>query len=231
MKPYYESGGITLFLGDCREILPTMPSFDLLLTDPPYGIGVSSRTFGKGRINGSGFKNARGANFQPKEFEKSDWDDAPADPDLIEMCRAKAKEQCIWGGNYFQLPPSMRWLVWDKVNDGTDFADCELAWTNQDKAVRQFRYRWNGMLQEYAGRLKEERLHPTMKPLALMKWCLSLFPEAKTVLDPFCGSGTTLVAAKAFGLKSTGIELHESYAEICAKRLSQEVFNFDEVTA
>jgi site-specific DNA-methyltransferase (adenine-specific) len=82
-----------------------------------------------------------------------------------------------------------------------------------------------GMLQEDMSR-KETRVHPTQKPLALMKWCLSLFPDAKTVLDPFAGSGTTLVAAKAMGLTAIGIELHEPYCEIAAKRLSQEVFDF-----
>lgn len=226
MSLYYSHAGIDIHHGDCREILPTLPKHDLLLTDPPYGIGVSSRTFGAGRINGTGFKNARGSNFQPKAFTLSDWDDKPADDDLIALCVESAEQQCIWGGNYFALPPSMGWLVWDKRNDGTDFADCELAWTNRDKAIRQFRYRWNGMLQEFAGRFKEERLHPTMKPLPLMKWCLSLFPLAQTVLDPFCGSGTTGVACKALGLRCTMIDQHEPYCEIAAKRLNQEVFDF-----
>src|SRR5208283_4827580 len=105
--------------------------------------------------------------YQPKQFKESDWDDKPASNDLIKLVRSNCESQVIWGGNYFDLPPSQRWLVWDKKCDGTDFADCELAWTNQDKATRIFRYRWNGMLQEHGGRYKEERLHPTMKPLAL----------------------------------------------------------------
>ena len=229
MKPYYDHAGIQIFHGDCREILPTLPKCDLLLTDPPYGIGVSRRTFGTGRIKGGGFLNAsKTACYQPKEFEEHSWDDAPADKELLAVCIKQSIGQCIWGGNYFDLPPSMRWLVWDKCNDGTDFSDAELAWTNQNKALRMFRWRWNGMLQEHAGKLKEERLWPSMKPLALMKWCLSLFPDAKTVLDPFMGSGTTLVAAKQAGCEAIGIEQQEKGCEIAAKRLSQEVFDFSE---
>ena len=226
MKPYYSHAGITIFHGDCREILPTLPKCDLLLTDPPYGIGVSRRTFGSGRVEGRGFLNRAGACYHPKDYEEHGWDDAPADDELIALCRAKSVDQVIWGGNYFNLPPSMRWLVWDKCCDGTDFSDAELAWTNQEKALRMFRWQWNGMLQEHAGRHKEERLWPSMKPLALMKWCLSLFPDARSVLDPFLGSGTTLVAAKQAACTAIGIEQQEKGCEIAAKRLSQEVFDF-----
>ena len=224
MTPYYSRGGITIYHGDCREILRGggAPGTDLLLTDPPYGIGVSRSTFGAGRVKGGGFLTRSGASYQPKQFAESDWDDEPASPDLIELCRASAPAQVIWGGNYFALPPSMRWLVWDKKNDGTDFADCELAWTNQDAAVRIFRWRWNGMLQEHGGDKKEPRLHPTMKPLALMKWCISLFPDCRSVIDPFMGSGTTLVAAKSLGLTAIGIEREEQYCEAAARRLMQD---------
>ncbi len=224
MKPYYEFGGISIYHGDSREILPQLGRFDLLLTDPPYGIGASRLAFGSGRVKRG--LNAKGATYQPKQFAESDWDDRPVDKELLDLCRSRGVGQVIWGGNYFDLPPSMRWLVWDKKNDGTDFADCELAWTNQEKAVRMFRYRWSGMLQEHAGRFKEERLHPTMKPLALMKWCLTFFPLAKSVLDPFMGSGTTLRAAKYAGLTAVGIEREEKYCEIAAKRMAQEVMEF-----
>jgi DNA modification methylase len=224
MTPYYQHGGITIYHGDCREFLVGGGLVaDLLLTDPPYGIGVSRRTFGAGRIKGGGFLNAHGANYQPQDFPESDWDDAPAPAELIDLCRAATRDQVIWGGNYFPLPPSMRWLVWDKKNDATDFADVELAWTNQEKAARIFRWRWNGMLQEHSGRLKEKRLHPTMKPLALMSWCIGLFPDARSVLDPFMGSGTTLEAAKLLGRTAIGIEREERYCEVAAERLAQEV--------
>jgi len=120
----------------------------------------------------------------------------------------------------------MGWLVWDKRNDGNTFSDCELAWTNQRKCIRIFRHMWNGMLQEHNGRFKEPKLHPTMKPLPLMKWCLARFPEAGSVLDAFMGSGTTLVAAKEMGLKAIGIEREEYYCEVAVERLSQEAFDF-----
>lgn len=121
------------------------------------------------------------------------------------------------------LPPSRCWLVWDKENSG-DFADCELAWTNLDKAVRIFRYLWNGMIKEQP----EYRMHPTQKPLALMKWCITQAPtDVKSIVDPFCGSGTTLVAAKALGLSAVGVEREEKYCESAAIRLQQETFNWE----
>jgi DNA modification methylase len=227
MTPYYEHAGIKIYHGDCRDVLEAEDvNSDLLCMDPPYGIGMC-----RGRIGGSSGKGGFGGRkfcrtYPARDWGESDWDDVPAADDLIEICRGAAPAQVIWGGNYFHLPPSMRWLVWDKRNDGTGFADCELAWTNQRSAVRIFRHRWNGMLQEYGGRSKELRLHPTMKPLSLMKWCIGFFPDAKSVLDPFMGSGTTLVAAKAIGLSAVGIEREEKYCEIAATRLSQEVFDF-----
>lgn len=215
MKPYYEHGGQTIYLGDCIEILPQLGRFDLLLTDPPYGIGEAA-----------GKNKSRGKLARAKDFGDLEWDNEPAsDSDLL-LARQIIAFQVIFGGNYFTLPPSPCWLVWDKVNGDSDFADCELAWTNRDSAVRMFRWQWAGMLQENMAR-KDVRSHPTQKPLGLMKWCLSLFPTAKTVLDPFLGSGTTLVACKAMGLKGMGIEMHEPYCEIAAKRLSQEVFDFE----
>lgn len=139
---------------------------------------------------------------------------------LLSMLIASAEHAIIFGGNYFGLPPSSCWLVWDKDNGGSDFADCELAWTNLDKAVRKFLWRWNGMLQEDM-KNKELRVHPTQKPLPLMHWCLSHVPEAKSVLDPFMGSGTTLLACKQKGIKAVGIDRDERYCEEAAKRLSQ----------
>ena len=227
MKPYYEHAGITIYHCDCRELLDDNLRADLLCTDPPYGIGLSRRAWGgTGRTRKQKGFLRKPACYQAKDWGNSDWDDFPAPAELIDAARAACKDAVIWGGNYFNLPPSMRWLVWDKRNDGTCFSDCELAWTNQRQAVRIFRYRWNGMLQEHGGRHKELRLHPAMKPLPLMKWCIGFFPDARSVLDPFMGSGTTLVAAKALGLMAIGIEQDERYCEAAAARLSQEVFQF-----
>ena len=231
MKPYYEHAGITIYRGDCREILPSLPKCDLLLTDPPYGIGEAAgknasrnKPFGKSLPH-----NSKNTIVAAKDYGNSDWDNQPASDSDLFLARQQTASQIIFGGNYFSLPPSSCWLVWDKVNGDSDFADCELAWTNRKSAVRMFRWKWNGMLQEDMSH-KETRVHPTQKPLALMKWCLSLFPDAKTVLDPYCGSGTTLVAAKAMGLTAIGIEREEKYCEIAAKRLSQEVFDFGDDT-
>ncbi len=228
MKPYYEHAGITIYHGDCREILPQLHPVDLLLTDPPYGIGESSRknaTRGKpfgGKPQG---RNTRGTAIPPTDYGVYKWDDVPADRDAILLSLGLSRQAIIWGGNYFCdiLTPGPGWLVWDKVNSG-DFADCELAWTNLKQAVRQFTHMWNGMLRE--SERDATRVHPTQKPIALMKWCLTFAPAAESLLDPYCGSGSVLVAAKATARKAIGIEIEEKYCEIAAKRLSQEVLCF-----
>lgn len=220
LTPYYDRDGIVIYHGDCREILPHVPRADLLCSDPPYGIGEAA-----GKNKSRGTKNA-----PAKDFGVSDWDNAPPPPWLLQQAIEKADWAILFGGNYFGLPASPCWLVWDKDNTG-DFADCELAWTNLGKAVRMFKWRWNGMLQEHAGIHKEARVHPTQKPVALMKWAVSLAPNVATILDPFMGSETTLVAAKELGLRATGIEREERYCEIAANRLAQGVLNFDESPA
>jgi site-specific DNA-methyltransferase (adenine-specific)/modification methylase len=133
--------------------------------------------------------------------------------------RKKANWQIIFGGNYYSLPPTKCWLVWDKENGDTDFADCELAWTNIDKAVRRIRYLWNG----FARANGEPRGdHPTQKPIGVMKWAIGHLPEPnQTILDPFMGSGTTGVAAVQMGRKFIGIEREERYFEIACKRIEQ----------
>ncbi len=208
-KPYYDSGGITIYHADCKQVLPFLPRFDLLLTDPPYGIGMARRgTIGTSKAG------------VVKDYGKSDWDDEVPPAWFLQSARELAALSVVWGGNYYGFDASSCWLVWDKDNTG-DFADCELAWTNMKRAVRKFKYRWNGMIQERMGDDKERRVHPTQKPLPLMRWCLSLVPDAQTILDPFMGSGTTLVAAKLEGRRCVGIEINEAYCEAAAKRLSQ----------
>lgn len=217
MKPYYhdERAGIQIFCGDAREVLPTLEKADLLLTDPPYGIGESNE------------KNATRINLaRPRDYGSYDWDRAPISADLLAAVRARCKWQIIFGGNYYDLPPAQCWLVWDKQNGATDFADCELAWTNLKKAVRIKRHMWHGMIRKG----NEERYHPTQKPLEVMGWALKQAPDTvQTILDPFMGSGTTLVAAKQLGRKCVGIELNEAYCAIAVQRLQQEcLFGPDE---
>jgi DNA modification methylase len=217
--PFYSDASCTIYNADCREILPLLPRFDLLLTDPPYGINADNQK----RIL------SRGKLANPIDYGQSDWDkEAPVQ--TVHDAIDQADFAIVWGGNYFGLPASSCWLVWDKDNGSNDFADCELAWTNLRKAVRKFKYRWNGMLQEHGGDKKEVRVHPTQKPVPLLRFCLTQCLTAQTILDPFMGSGTTLVAAKLEGRKAVGIEISEKYCELAANRLRQKVLNFEEAT-
>jgi DNA modification methylase len=212
---YYKDEFVEIWHGDAREIVPTLPKVDLVLTDPPYGIKVVQHTY-------RNKKSKPGRALAHKTFYdvSHEWDDQPPDSTAIAMIRQVASSVILWGGNYFEVPPSSCWLVWDKVNGSNDFADCELAWTNLTKAVRKFRWQWNGMLQENMAD-KDTREHPTQKPLALMKWCLSLVPDARMTLDPYLGSGTTLRAAKDLGRRAIGIEIDERYCEIAARRCNE----------
>jgi site-specific DNA-methyltransferase (adenine-specific) len=212
MKPYYSDDYATIYHGDCREILPSLPKCDLLLTDPPYGINhpTDYKSRGRGKL-------AACTDYPPVHA-----DNEPFDPAFL---LALNLPMCLWGGNYYcrRLPEKSGWLVWDKERpDDLDQATCELAWTNFVKGVRRFRFMWNGMLRDGNDVLE----HPTQKPAELWTWVLNLrWTPQGTILDPFMGSGTTLRAAKDLQRKSIGIEIEEKYAEIAAKRLSQEVLN------
>lgn len=211
MKPYYgPHNGITIYHGDCREILPTLGPVDLVLTDPPYGINEAA-----------GKNKSRSKMAVSKDYGDEAWDNAPPEDWVFGLIRSRSRYQIIFGGNYFPLPPSSCWLVWDKLNGETDFADCELAWTNLPKAVRRISWQWHGMLRQN----NEPRFHPTQKPLGVMAWAISQAPECASLGDPYMGSGTSLVAAKTRGMTAWGIEQSERYAEIAAKRLSQEVLD------
>lgn len=201
-----EIGDATLYLGDCMDILPTLDKVDAVITDPPYGINENSKKAA-----------SRGKLAAPRDYGEFDWDKAPPDEALINAIRDKAKWSALFGGNYFNLPPSSCWLVWDKLNGDNDFADCELAWTNWPKAVRRIQWRWNGMIRQG----NEDRFHPTQKPLTVMKWVIDLCPKSDTILDPFMGSGTTGVAAVQMGRKFIGIERDPRYFEIACQRIEQ----------
>lgn len=199
--------GSWIYHGDCREILPHLPKVDLVLTDPPYGIGASAGTGKYGR----------------EKWSDSDmkWDESTIDSSLLFLAIDLSEVQIIWGMNYFNLPQTRKYFVWDKGAGFKcrDFAECELAWCS-----------WDGNAEIYArdplaARDYVGKQHPTMKPVELFKWCIQKAPIAETILDPFMGSGTTLRAAKDLGRKCIGIELEEKYCEIAAKRLAQEVLS------
>ena len=222
MTPYYSEPGIEIYHGDCREILPALGKFDLLLTDPPYGIGLDTANASRGR---SRVSSAR-LHHASKTLRAVDHllvagDGEPFDPRPL---LGIAPSAILWGANNYasKLPDSAHWLTWDRQSSG-DITDCELAWVggHRFRTVRIFRHLWSGVIRgsENAGR----SLHPTQKPVALMSWCLGFFPEAKTVIDPYMGSGPVAKACKDRGLRYVGIELVEKYCEIAVKRLAQEV--------
>ncbi len=147
------------------------------------------------------------------------WDAAPPDPWVLEMLVSRAKWAVLWGGNYYpRMDRATCWLVWDKRVPNGGGAHAELAWTNLRRAVRMFRWRWSGMLQEDM-KHKEQRVHPNQKPVALMSWCISKAPGVRTVLDPFAGAGSTLLAARQAGLSAVGIEQDKRYCDMAVKRL------------
>jgi len=193
-------GNATLYLGDCREILPTLPKVDAVVTDPPYGIN-----------------HARDRNSQKDgwvDYPANGWDRERPEKDVFDLIREKSADQIIWGGNYFTdyLPPTMRWLVWDKGQRNFSLADCEFAWTSQPKAARIFNYSRGEALQE-------GKQHPTQKPVPLMEWCLAFMPDAKTIMDPFMGSGSTGVACVNLGRRFVGIERTPEYFDIACERI------------
>ena len=194
-------GDCRLILGDCLEVMPTLGNVDAVVTDPPYGIGMSG-----GNVGYKGFNN----------FERKDWDKET--PDLaISYIKGLAVDSIIWGGNYFDLPPSRCYLVWDKGAGfrGRSYAESELAITSLDANARTFSY--DPLARgDYRG-----KQHPTQKPVALMEWCLGFLPNAETILDPFMGSGTTLVACAKLGRRGIGIELDQDYFEIACRRVEE----------
>jgi DNA modification methylase len=224
MKPYFEDDAVTIYHADCRDILPSLGPVDLVLTDPPYGLGAARRNFSGGGVRRHMTGLVAGKAIPKRDYGDAAWDDVPAEQATIDALRNLSTWQIIFGGNYFVLPPARCWLVWDKLRGDTDYADAELAWTNLDRTVRVKRFRWNGFLQEHSGRDKEQRWHPTQKPVFVTRWAVEQAPAGvATILDPFMGSGTTLRAAKDLGRKAIGIEIEERYCEIAAKRMAQSV--------
>lgn len=186
-----------IHLGDCLDFMRQMPDkcVDLVLTDPPYGIGISS-------------------NPVRQMHKKKNWDDEiPCEELLNEIIRV-SKNQIIWGGNYFSLPKSQGFLIWDKIQpEDFSLAMCEYAYFSQQSPAKMFRY---SVLQE------KGKIHPTQKPVQLFKWCISKVKECPiTVLDPFSGSGTTALACHDLGLDFICIEKDPDYHAASVKRLEE----------
>jgi DNA modification methylase len=206
-KPYYQDSAVTIYHGDCREIVPTLGRFDLLLTDPPYGIGYAG-SMKLGQVK-----------FGWKQYEGG-WDENRPEQGVIESVMRSASSSCIWGGNFFPfLPVSAGWLVWNKVQRNFSMGEGEFAWTSFLNSVRIFDMARGAAMQD-------GKEHPTQKPVELMRWCIQKAGDtAKTILDPFAGSCTTGRAAKDLGRKCVCIEREEKYCEIGAKRMAQEVLS------
>lgn len=207
MIPYYADLSVTIYHADCREWLPPA---NVLVTDPPYGIEATTANRSRGRS---------------RLAQAHDWpavvgDRAPFDPASL---LGLGLPSVLWGANHYasRLPNSASWLIWDKRVDlgSNDSADCELAWTNLGGPARMFRHRWQGMVRDSE---RGESYHPTQKPVALMLWVIAKCPPG-IILDPFMGSGSTLVAAKSLNRRAIGVEIEERYCEIAARRCSQEV--------
>ena len=205
---------------DCMEYMRTVPDkyFDLAIVDPPYGIGESGKT------NKSRGKLAIAKDYKP--FAGGDIE--PPKKEYFQELERISKNQIIWGANHFIDLIGKRspcWIVWDKENGESDFADCELAYSSFSSAVRKFQFRWSGMLQGDM-KNKEIRVHPTQKPVKLYQWLLQNYakPEFK-ILDTHLGSGSSAIAAHYFGVAEfVGTELDEDYYKACCER-------FDNATA
>jgi site-specific DNA-methyltransferase (adenine-specific) len=194
-------GEATLYLEDCRALLPVLPYADALITDPPYGLGDKwkgggAKTRARWKLNDGG--------------ALMSWDDES--PDEIPEMVANARHSIIWGGHYFKLPQARGWLVWNKIIRNWSSGECELAWTNIDQPVRAFDY-------SHGELAIEGKVHPTQKPLPLMKWCLEFVPDARLILDPYMGSGSTGVAAVKAGRRFIGVERDPKFFEIACRRI------------
>jgi DNA modification methylase len=194
-------GNATLYHGDCREVLPSLHPVDAVVTDPPYGIADKW----KGGC-GHGWGNARA-----ESAARNEWDAEPPSSELLDALCAMSKYQVFWGGNYFKLPASRGWFVWNKPERGFSLSEAELAWTNRDNVIRVFD----------ANRSDQHRAHPTQKPVIVMEKSIASLPadEVTLVLDPFMGSGTTGVACANLGRKFIGIEIERRWFDLACERI------------
>lgn len=199
---------------DCMEGMKEIPDkyFDLAIVDPPYGIGESGKT-----------NKTRGKLAVPKDYKPFHGDDLKSpDVEYFQELMRVSKNQIIWGANHYisKIPyDSSCWIVWDKQNGESDFADCELAWTSFKTAVRKFEFRWQGLLQGNM-KAKEVRIHPTQKPVALYHWLLNNYAkEGDKILDTHVGSASSLIACHDMDFEYLGFELDEYYYRMASERL------------
>ncbi len=204
---------------DCMEGMKDTPDnyYDLAVVDPPYGIGESTK---------DASRNGYGVYIKRESYKSKNWDNStPTMEYFIELGRV-SKNQIIFGANYFisKIPfDSSCWLVWDKNNSSNDFADCELAYTSFNTAVRRYKYTWHGMLQEDM-KNKEIRIHPTQKPIALYEWIFKNYAsEGQKILDSHVGSGSSRIAAYNYKMDFTGYEIDKDYFEAAEKRFKDHV--------
>jgi DNA modification methylase len=209
----FEIGEHRLLCGDSTDSdqvakLMNGQKADMVFTDPPYGINIGNQSQGKG-----------GGVAKKIDYGINEWD-KQIPYDAINLSLSICDNVVLWGANYYadKLPPSSCWIVWDKDNGDTDFADCELAWTSYKKSVKKFKWKWMGMLQEDM-KNKEKRVHPTQKPVALAEWAFNEFQAGKNILDLFLGSGSTMVAAHQLKRKCYGMELDPKYCQVIVDRM------------
>jgi DNA modification methylase len=222
----YILGNHRLMCGDSTSIdavekLMDGKSVDMVYTDPPYGISIVTGN----KVGGGGFVGGKKNAGKTKFIESSNFAPIAGDDSIdvaIEAIQTiktlEAKVEIIWGGNYYAnyLDNSSCWIVWDKQNTG-NFADAELAWTNQKTAVRIFQHMWNGMVK--ASEHGQKRVHPTQKPIALAEWCYEQYgKECETVLDLFAGSGSSLIACETKKKQGFMMELSPAYCDVIVKR-------------
>lgn len=206
---------------DCMDGMKQFPDkyFDLAVVDVPYGIGAAGYNERIGTQRGN-------SKAICKDYGVQEWDGFFPREDYFQELFRVSKNQIIWGANHFisKIPyDSHCWIVWDKDNGNNRYSDCELAWTSFDTAVRKFKYRWQGMLQEDM-KNKEIRIHPTQKPVALYEWILSRYAkEGDIILDTHVGSASSLIACRNTNHKFVGFELDEHYYKLSKERLDREL--------
>lgn len=210
MKPMSE-----VYLMDCLEGMKHYPDryFDLAVVDPPYGIGIHKMNFTQSTKS----KKAKRNDYS----DITDWDSKVPSLEYFQELFRVSKNQIIWGGNYFDLPNTKSWIVWDKRENekySNDFADGEMAWTSFDKPLRIFRYLWSGMLQKNM-KNKQKRIHPTQKPIELYEWIFMNYAKnGYKILDTHLGSGSSRIAASKMNLDFIGFETNGNYFKKSVKR-------------